>query len=64
MLRARCSHTETFITTPGPPLMERLTQINHILRDRKWHLFILDVRSFRGADCDTDHYLVVAKFRE
>jgi len=39
-------------------------QLDHMLIDRKWNLSILDVRSFRGADCDTDHYLVVAKVGE
>jgi len=34
------------------------------LIDKKWYSGILDVWSFRGADCDTDHYLVVAKVRE
>ena len=29
--------------------------------DRKCHSSMLDVRSFRGADCDNDHYLWVAK---
>jgi hypothetical protein len=28
------------------------------------HSSILDVTSFRGADCDSNHYLVVAKVQE
>ena len=36
-------------------------QIDRIFIDRRWYSRILDVRSFRGDDCDTDHYLVAAK---
>jgi len=39
-------------------------QIDHILVDRRWRSSILDVRRFKVTDCDTDHCLVVAKFKE
>jgi exonuclease III len=39
-------------------------KIDHILIDRRQHSTILDVRSVMSVDCDTDHYLVVAKVRE
>jgi hypothetical protein len=39
-------------------------QIGHILVDRRRHLNILDVRSYKLADCDTDQYLDVAKVRD
>jgi hypothetical protein len=39
-------------------------QIGHILIHRQKHSSVLDVQSFKAADCYTDHYLVVAKVRE
>jgi hypothetical protein len=38
--------------------------IDHILIDSGRHSSILDAKFVRCADCDTDHYLVVAKVRE
>jgi endonuclease/exonuclease/phosphatase family metal-dependent hydrolase len=39
-------------------------QIKHVLIDKRWHSDVLDVRHFRGADCDADHYTVVKKLKE
>jgi hypothetical protein len=39
-------------------------QIDNIVIDSSIHLSLLDVWSFYAADCDTDHYPVVAKVRE
>jgi hypothetical protein len=60
MFPRRNIHKYTWISPNG----KNHNQIDHVLIDRRWHSSILHVRSFRGADCDTDHYLVVAKVRE
>jgi hypothetical protein len=39
-------------------------QIDHILVHSRRHSNVLDVRSFRTADCNSDSYLVVVKVRE
>jgi hypothetical protein len=39
-------------------------QINHVLIDKRQHSNIIEARSFTAADCDANHYLVVAKLRD
>jgi hypothetical protein len=53
-------HKYTWTSPDG----KTLNQTDHILIDRRRLSSILDVRSFRGADCNSDHYLVVLKVRE
>ena len=36
-------------------------EIDYICIDKKWHRALQDVRSFRGADIGSDHYLVGVK---
>jgi hypothetical protein len=43
---------------------ETHNEIDQVFIDKRQHSDMSDVQSFIGADCDTDHYLVIAKVRE
>jgi hypothetical protein len=57
-------HRNNYKYTWTSPDGKTHNQIDHILVDLPRHSNVLDVRLFRAADCDSDHYLVVAKVRE
>jgi hypothetical protein len=60
MFQHRKIHKNTWNSADG----KTYNQIVHVLVDRRRKSSILDVRSFRGADCDTEQYLVASKLRE
>jgi exonuclease III len=60
MLPHRNIHKYTWMSSNG----KIHNQIDHILVDGRRHSNVLDVRSFRAADCDSDLYLVVAKVKQ
>ena len=59
-----CSKAKVNKHTWTSPDGKTHNQIDHILIDRRWLSSVLDVSSFRGDDCDTDRYLMMAKVRE
>jgi hypothetical protein len=60
MFLYRRIHKYTYISPEG----NAHNQDDHVMVDRRRDSSVLDVRSLRGADCHTDHYLVVAEVRE
>jgi hypothetical protein len=57
-------HRNIYKYTSTSPDGKIHNQTDHILIDVRIHSSILDVRSFRAANCNTDHYLVASKVRE
>lgn len=52
-------HKVTWISPDG----KTHNQIDHVLMERKHTRTVTDVRTYRGADADSDHMLVIAKMK-
>jgi endonuclease/exonuclease/phosphatase family metal-dependent hydrolase len=46
------------------PVQDILNQIDHVLINKRRSSTITDVRTLRGPNCNSDHYLVRTKIRQ
>uniref|UniRef100_A0A8D9ELZ3 Craniofacial development protein 2 n=1 Tax=Cacopsylla melanoneura TaxID=428564 RepID=A0A8D9ELZ3_9HEMI len=53
-------HKHTWVSPDG----QTRNQIDHILIDQRHRRTVMDVRSMRGAECGSDHFLVLMKLRQ
>jgi endonuclease/exonuclease/phosphatase family metal-dependent hydrolase len=56
-------HKEVHFRTWKSPGKLTFTQIDHVLTDRRHVSDLLDVRTCRGADINSDHFLVLTLIR-
>ncbi|XP_031334013.1 uncharacterized protein LOC116164026 [Photinus pyralis] len=57
-------HREIHQTTWISPDAKTKSQIDHVLMESKHQRYIQNVRSYRGADIDSDHILIIATLRQ
>jgi hypothetical protein len=57
------NHKDIHIMTWKSPDGQTHNQIDHLLIDAQHVSKVMDVRTFRGANIDSDHYLLISKIR-
>jgi len=57
------NHKDIHKMTRRSPDGQTFNQIDHLLIDARHVSNIMDVRTFRGANIDSDHYLLISKIR-